>query len=110
MCFLDREFESLLRNSVTDGIATTNQTVSLTFIDHFNAQTNTPDAPIDDYSSYGPFSASQLTGGVQVSSPLSPSGRGAGGEGDASAGHAPLLARSNQAEHRGRELIRCALL
>ena len=55
---------------VSDGIATTDETVSLTITSPFSAQTNSPDTPVNDYSSYGPFSASQLTGGVQVSNPL----------------------------------------
>ena len=55
---------------VSDGVATTDETVSLTITSPFSAQTNSPDTPVNDYSSYGPFSASQLTGGVQVSNPL----------------------------------------
>jgi len=59
---------------VSDGIATTNETISLTDTSPFSAQTNTANTPFNDYSSYGPFAASQLTGGVQISSPLSPGG------------------------------------
>jgi YD repeat-containing protein len=55
--------------------------VSLSITSPFSAQTNSPDTPFNDYTSYGPFSTSQLTGGVQVAYSLPASagqGQGAG--------------------------------
>ena len=52
--------------AVSDGFTSTNATISLTDTNPFSAQTNAPDTPVNDYSSYGPFSASQVTGGAQV--------------------------------------------
>ncbi|MBI3861675.1 MAG: cadherin-like domain-containing protein, partial [Planctomycetia bacterium] len=53
--------------AASDGITSTNGTANLTVTSPFSAQTSSPDTPFNDYTSYGQFSASQLTGGAMTS-------------------------------------------